>query len=186
MSSRTIFVGSVRALAVINGPAVHKLSVPEDTNEISLGFGAAAQPTIYATSEQGVFVSTDGGATWSKSTLPGDGGRVRAIATSLHHPEVAYVSYDHLRLDGKNWMGVAKTTDSGKTWDLVWKESWADEEEGSGIGGNAGVAPKNIHDAWITERFGPAWGENPLAMTVADQDPNLAYGTDLGRTMRTR
>ena len=37
--SRTIFVGSVRALAVINGPAVHKLSVPEDTNDISLGFG---------------------------------------------------------------------------------------------------------------------------------------------------
>ena len=29
------------------------------------------------------------------------------------------------------------------------------------------------------------WGENPLNMTVADQDPNLAYGTDLGRTMRT-
>jgi len=40
-------------------------------------------------------------------------------------------------------------------------------------------------DAWITERFGPGWGENPLAMTVAEQDPNLAYGTDLGRAMRT-
>ena len=69
---------------------------------------------------------------------------------------------------------------------LAWKESWADEEEGSGIGGNAGVAPKNIHDDWITERFGSSWGENPLALTVADQDPQLAYGTDLGRTMVTR
>jgi hypothetical protein len=75
--SRTIFVGSIRALAVIDGPAVHKLSVPDDTSDISLGFGASAQPTIYATSKQGVFVSTDGGATWSKSALPGDGGRVR-------------------------------------------------------------------------------------------------------------
>ena len=55
----------------------------------------------------------------------------------------------------------------------MWKESWADEEEGSGIGGNVGVAPKNIHDEWITERFGSSWGENPLALTVADQDPNL-------------
>jgi photosystem II stability/assembly factor-like uncharacterized protein len=183
---RTIFVGSVHALAVINGPAVHKLSVPEDTSDISLGFGAAAQPTIYATSKQGVFVSTDGGATWSKSALPGDGGRVRAVATSLHHPEVAYVSYNRLRLDGKHWMGVAKTIDSGKTWDLLWKESWADEEEGAGIGGSAGVAPRNIHDDWITERFGSSWGENPLALTVADQDPKLAYGTDLGRTMVTR
>ncbi|MFL6307534.1 MAG: hypothetical protein ACJ72H_28725 [Candidatus Sulfotelmatobacter sp.] len=184
--SRTIFVGSVRSLAVINGHAVHKLSVPEDTNDISLGFGASTQPTMYATSKQGVFVSTDGGATWNKSALPGDGGRVRAVATSLHHPEVAYVSYNRLRLDGKNWMGVAKTIDSGKTWDLAWKESWADEEEGSGVGGSAGVAPENIHDDWITERFGSSWGENPLALTVADQDPRLAYGTDLGRTMVTR
>ena len=47
------------------------------------------------------------------------------------------------------------------------------------------MAPKNVQDAWITERFGSSWGENPLALTVADQDPNLAYGTDLGRTMRT-
>ena len=38
---------------MINGPVVHKLSVPEDTSDISLGFGAAAQPTIYATSKQG-------------------------------------------------------------------------------------------------------------------------------------
>ena len=80
---------------------------------------------------------------------------MRAIATSLHHPEVAYVSYDHLALDGKNWIGVAKTTNSGADWKLVWKE--------------ADAAGKNIHDAWITERFGPGWGENPLAMTVADQ-----------------
>ena len=29
-------------------------------------------------------------------------------------------------------------------------------------------------------------GENPLVLTVADQDPSLAYGTDLGRTMVTR
>jgi photosystem II stability/assembly factor-like uncharacterized protein len=69
------------------------------------------------------------------------------------------------------WFGVAKTTNSGADWKLVWKE--------------ADSAAKNIHDAWITERFGPGWGENTLAMTVADKDPNLAYGTDLGRTMRT-
>jgi len=46
-------------------------------------------------------------------------------------------------------------------------------------------AGRNIHDAWITERFGPDWGENPLVLTVAEQDANLAYATDLGRTMRT-
>jgi photosystem II stability/assembly factor-like uncharacterized protein len=68
-------------------------------------------------------------------------------------------------------MGVAKTTNSGADWQLVWKESAA--------------AAENVHDNWITEHFGIGWGENPLNITVADQDPNLSYGTDLGRTMRT-
>ena len=108
---------------------------------------------------------------WHKSDLPGAGAKVRAIATSLHHPQTAYVSYDHLVLDGKTWIGVAKTTDSGAVWQLVWKES--------------DVPAKNVNDDWITERFGPGWGENPLNLAVAQQDANLAYGTDLGRTMRT-
>src|SRR2546429_7892753 len=43
----------------------------------------------------------------------------------------------------------------------------------------------NIHDAWITERFGSDWGENPLALVVAEQDANISYGADLGRAMRT-
>ena len=71
---------------------------------------------------------------------------MRAIATSLHHPETAYVSYDQLKADGQSWMGVAKTTNSGHDWKLVWKESSA--------------AAKNVHDAWITERTGifmPTW-----------------------------
>ncbi len=184
--ARRIFVGSVRALAVVTGASVRKLSIPEEANDISLGFGSEAEPTVYVTSKHGVFVSTDGGTAWRESALPGEGSHVRAVATSLDHPEVAYVSYNRLLLDGKTWMGVAKTTDSAKTWTIPWKEQWADEEEGSGIGGNAGVAPKNIHDDWITETFGSSWGENPLVLTVADQDPNLVYGTDLGRTMVSR
>jgi photosystem II stability/assembly factor-like uncharacterized protein len=136
-----------------------------------MGFDSGPQPTIYATSEQGIYVSSDAGANWRKSDLPGAGAKVRAIATSLHHPETAYVSYAQLRADGGSWMGVAKTTNSGSDWKLVWKES--------------AVAAKNVNDAWITERFGSAWGENPLTLTVAQQDANLAYGTDFGRTMRT-
>lgn len=185
-NARRIFVGSVRTLAVLTGDQMRKLSIPDGANDISLGFGPGAQPTLYVTSTRGVLVSTDGGISWNKSTLPGAGSHLRAVATSLHHPEVAYVSYNRLTLDGKDWMGVAKTTDSGNSWTLLWKEVWADEEEGSGIGGNAGVAPGNIHDDWITQYFGSSWGENPLVLTVADQDPDLAYATDLGRTMVTR
>ncbi len=61
------------------------------------------------------------------------------------------------RWTGKTWMGVAKTTNTGHDWQLVWKESTD--------------AASNVHDAWITPRFGITWGENPLNITVADQDP---------------
>jgi photosystem II stability/assembly factor-like uncharacterized protein len=171
--SRTLFLVGTQSLAMVNGKSFNDLPLPVIATDISLGFGAGAQPTIYLTSEQGAFVSTDGGANWRKCSLLGKGARVRAIATSLHHPETAYVSYSDLALDGKTktWMGVAKTSNSGSDWQLVWKESSA--------------AAENVHDNWITEHFGVGWGENPLNITVADQDPNLSYGTDLGRTMRT-
>lgn len=169
--ARVLFLASGHTIAVTGAGGVRSLPLPTAVNDLSLGFGSAPQPTIYATSEEGIFISKDGGANWHKSDLPGDGGKVRAIATSLRHPETAYVSYDHLTLSGKSWIGVAKSTDSGADWQLVWKES--------------DVAAKNVEDDWITARFGPDWAENPLDITVAQQDANLAYGTDLGRTMRT-
>jgi photosystem II stability/assembly factor-like uncharacterized protein len=169
--SRVLFLAGSQSVAVVNGARVRDVRLPTPAVDISLGFGSGTQPTIYLTSEQGAFVSTDGGTTWQKCVLPGSGAKVRAIATSLHHPETAYLSYSDLALEGKSWMGVAKTTNSGSDWQLVWKES-------SG-------AAENVHDNWITEHFGIGWGENPLNITVADQDPNLSYGTDLGRTMRT-
>jgi len=169
--SRALFLASAHIVTVASSAGIRKLPLPSAFTDISLGFGSGPQPTIYATSEQGTFVSPDGGVTWHKCDLPGSGAKVRAVATSLRHPETAYVSYDHLTLDGKSWIGVAKTTNSGSDWQLVWKESEA--------------AANNVHDAWITERFGPGWAENPLNLTAADQDANLCYGTDLGRTMRT-
>ena len=202
--SRILFIGSPHSIAVKTTSGVQKLQAPESVTftDISLGFGSTAQPVIYATSEQGAFVSKDGAGTWKKLSVtpngtvigaarslgrvgaaakislvaygnqfPEDNIEIRAIATSLRHPETAYLSYSHLSLDGKEWLGVAKTDDTGAHWELVWKESDA--------------AASNVHDAWITERFGIIWGENPLNLTVADQDANLAYGTDLGRTMLT-
>ena len=168
---RTLFLASAHTIAVSSQEGVHSVPFPAPVTDTSLGFASGALPTIYTASEKGIFISNDGGANWRKSDLPGDGGKVRAIATSLGHPETAYVSYDHLTLDGKSWMGVAKSTSSGADWQLVWKES--------------NVAAKNVNDNWITEQFGPAWAENPLSLTVAAQDANLVYGTDLGRTMRT-
>ena len=133
---------------------------------------SAGPPVVYAVSAKTGSVSDDSGRTWRRFELPGSGARMQAVATSLRHPDTAYVSYDQLNLDGKSWFGVAKTTDRGRTWQLVWKET-----------GNSPAA--NIHDAWVTARFGPGWGERPLNLGVGPDDPNLCYGTDLGRTLRT-
>jgi len=169
--ARRVFLGGTKALTVVAGADVKNLPLPAVATDLSLGFGSAALPVVYMTSEKGTFASTDGGANWHQCELPGSGAKVRAIATSLHHPETAYLSYSDLALDGKTWLGVAKTENSGAGWKLVWKESSA--------------PATNVHDDWITARFGITWGENPLNMTVSDQDPSLAYGTDLGRTMQT-
>jgi photosystem II stability/assembly factor-like uncharacterized protein len=140
--------------------------------DISAGFSLPHSVTIYVTSVAEVFISQDGAATWTASPLPGKGARIRAIATSRQNPETAYASFSHLDLNGKSWLGVARTQDSGTTWTLVWKEDKTTDAS-------------NVHDAWVTPEFDPEWGENPLWLAVADQAPRICYSTDLGRTMMT-
>lgn len=138
--ARKLFLGGAKALTVATGSDVKNLSFPAPATDLALGFGSGAQPVVYVTSLKGAFVSTDGGENWRQCALPGNGAKVRATATSLHHPETAYLSYSDLALDGKTWLGVAKTENSGADWKLVWKES-------------SGPA-SNVHDDWITPRFG--------------------------------
>jgi photosystem II stability/assembly factor-like uncharacterized protein len=171
---RDLYIAGKTSVTVRHEGKLKTWPTPAGVNyvDVSTGFRAPHEVRLYAASSAaGVYVSNDGAATWNPAPLPGRGAQVRAIATSLAHPDVAYASYSHLQLDGKSWMGVAKTSDGGRTWALIWKEDKT-------------IAP-NIHDGWIAEQFGPDWGENPLGLGVAEQDPNLAYGTDFGRTMKT-
>jgi photosystem II stability/assembly factor-like uncharacterized protein len=175
---RTLVIAGPQLLAAKRGHgALQVLPLPpgKSVPDVSAGFSADGKAILYAIGDESAFVSNDEGRNWRKVAL-GDGAiKVRAVGTSVRKPEIAYVSYRDLQEGAVKYMGVAKTTDAGKTWKPVWKEE-------SSV---AGKPAANVHDAWITERFGSDWGENPLALTVADQDPNVSYGTDLGRTMRT-
>lgn len=169
----SVYLASPHSVAVVTPVGIQTFPGPGSTPliDVSLGFTNGTQPSIFAVSGASAYVSPDGGKTWNKCALPGNSGHVRAIAASLHDGRTAYLSYGDLELNGRTWIGVAKTQDGGSHWTLVWKESNA--------------AAPNIRDAWITPVFGPGWGENPLMLGVADQNPELCYATDLGRTMRT-
>lgn len=140
--------------------------------DVSLGFPATGSPVAYAVSKEGTHLSTDGGLTWTRLSVPGQPKSVRAVATSLRHPEVAYVSYSGLKTAEGDTFGVLRTLDRGTTWEVVWQETDT-------------RAAANIHDNWITPALGPEWGEHPLTMGVSPQHPDLVYGTDLGRTLRS-
>jgi photosystem II stability/assembly factor-like uncharacterized protein len=140
---------------------------------LSIAFSAQAA-VLYAAGPSGLFVSGDGGATWTKSDLPGTGATVRAIAASPKDPRIAYVSYKNLHdgfLTKSTYLGVARTADQGKTWDLVWKES--------------SQPAANIREAWMSPFFGPGNPDSPLDIAVSEQDPNLVYTTDYGRVLST-
>jgi len=174
---RVLLIAGAHFIEKKSDSGIQKVPLPsaEKLADISVGFRTDSRTMIYVAGDESAYSSDDEGATWRKAVIGPNGGKMRAIATSLRHPDTAYVSYRELEEGGIKWLGVAKTIDAGRTWQPVWQED----------SNPAGKPGANIHDAWITERFGPDWGENPLVLTVADQDANLAYATDLGRTMRT-
>jgi photosystem II stability/assembly factor-like uncharacterized protein len=133
----------------------------------------------------GIYKTTDGGKNWEhlEKNLVGkkaEGVRdpeFRSIATGYYHPETIYISYAGFIFgEDSVGFGVAKSDDSGDTWQLVWNDM---NVNGKGI-----VSP-NRESGWLDERFGPGWGENPFHMGVADQDPDICYATDFGRTIKT-
>ncbi|MBV9182451.1 MAG: hypothetical protein JO356_14160, partial [Acidobacteria bacterium] len=87
--TRTVWVSGTRYMAVVDKAGLHSLMTPAEFTDISLGFGQPGNPVIYATAEEGLLVSRDGGRSWHKSELPGTGAHLRAIATSFRHPETA-------------------------------------------------------------------------------------------------
>ena len=170
-TDRALYLAGASAINVREHGRWRTGQSPGPFTSISAAWPQTGPPTFYATSAKHIVISTDGGTSWHESSLPGIQGEADAIAASPNHPEIAYVSYSKLRAPVSQSFGVAKTNDGGRRWELAWQDN---RESGP-----------NVHDAWLSDRFGPGWAGNPRDLAVAATDPGICYGTDSGRTMRT-
>ena len=165
---RSLYVVDRSSIGVWDGEHLTSSAPPGVLADAAVGFSPNdGQPVIFAGADQGVFASHDRGRSWQSLGLTA---QIHALAVSPRRPEVVYVSYSHLQPTQE--FGVARSIDGGAHWSFVWKESTR--------------AASNLHDVWITPRFGPDWGGWPLGIAVAENDPNLVYATDLGRILCSR
>lgn len=180
---------------------------PKGIGSASLARGENGQVVVYATTPAsrsddgvagGVWISEDSGQTWRDANggladaVRGEGDRewgpaagsrpsLGPVAVSDRNPQVAYVGLRGLRLDpGDDTQsnGIARTTDGGKTWTVVLRES--DKP-----------AP-TFATSWIEERAVEqgynfsVWLDAPYDLAVSPSDPDVVYVSDLFRSYRTR
>lgn len=177
-------------LIAISGSAAYRIAPDGTITElggIATGIRAAsaaqygASVWIYATGQDGkIYLSKDSGLHWRQVTpqFQQASGRFEAIAACDRHPEVAYVGFRGLQLAEGNenlFNGIAKTTDGGDNWKIVFKESTH--------------AAANLSGSWIEQRARQGnvniWFDAPRSIGVAPTNPDIAYATDLFRTYRT-
>ena len=164
-------------------------------------------------SKPGLYVSTDGGATWADVTTilvggplpempapnpearrpaagstegaaggPPAGGRqggfrmprIGPIAACMIQGESACAQVSNIpQGEGKDaFSGIAKTTDAGKTWQLIKDETPREERSFEGL-------------PWMYELYTQGQGPGFTTMGMSPTDPDVVFGTDLGRTARS-
>jgi photosystem II stability/assembly factor-like uncharacterized protein len=101
-------VGTIGAVAV----------APSDPNVLYVGTGEAPIRGVTTSSGDGVYKSTDAGATWQHVGLP-KAGQISRIKIHPGDPDTAYVA-----VQGNMWAptderGIYRTTDGGETWEQV-------------------------------------------------------------------
>lgn len=193
---RTIYIVENNRVSVREkGEWTHHPAAPgvRRFQDVSAGWPSeGGAPVIYAVARAawrdgsltgGILLSRDGGQSWQTHNedftdimMEGaDPPYFPTIATCETDPSVAYVSYRNVRFGTERWdyyFGTAKTSDTGESWDLAIKDTFYE-------------ASPNEKDAWMNDYFHPEWGEAPFGLGVAPTDPDVCFGTDYGRTMRT-
>jgi photosystem II stability/assembly factor-like uncharacterized protein len=151
----------------------------------STGGASAGGTIIYATTSDGALsTSDDEGKSWQVRTpdLGQQGAQFGAIAAAPENGQIAYVGFRDLKLGEQLadfYNGIAKTTDGGKNWSIVLKESTkpATNKEGSWIEQRANSSNFDGSKSIIFDA--------PYSLAVAPGHPEIVYATDLYRAYRT-
>ncbi len=128
---------------------------------------AAAPDTMWMQHHNGIFRSSDAGATWSQLKLPGDDFGF-AVAAHPKDPRTAWfvpAIKDELRVPRDGALAVTRTHDGGKTWDrladglpqrdaydLVYRHGLDIDDTGSQLA--MGSTTGNL---WVSENAGERW-----------------------------
>ncbi len=148
-----------------------------------------------ANEERGIYRSTDGGATWTKTLYVNDTTGAADLAMDPENPRIFYAAmYDFLRLpwhlrSGGPGSGLYRSTDGGESWTNLFEKAPANGLP-KGVIGRIGVAPapsdaRIVYALIESEEEGELWrsddrGEN-WNMVNADSNVNSRpfYYTDL-------
>ena len=140
---------------------------------------------LYATtSDGGLSVSEDEGRSWQVRTpqLGQQGAQFGAVAAASENGQIAYVGFRDMKMGERLddfYNGIAKTTDGGRSWSIVLKES-------TKLAGN-------MDGSWIDQRSNSSNFDGsksiifdaPYGLSVAPGHPEIVYATDMFRTYRT-
>jgi len=114
--------GDPKTLGDSGGPITHDQNGPEIYGTIfTIAPSRKDVNTIWTGSDDGlVYLTRDGGKTWTKITPPGmpDFGRVSLIEASPHNPAAAYVAVKNYQNDDRRPY-IFRTADYGKTWTKI-------------------------------------------------------------------